>query len=100
MTLGALGFGNAVFGERTAADKILALLIARSKQEYIPPVTISAIYAAKRDLDNAFQWLEKAYEVRSRSLVWLAVGHEFDPLRTDPRYKDMLNRMGLEDQQR
>jgi tetratricopeptide (TPR) repeat protein len=97
--LGALGFGNAVLGERKAADETLALLIARSKLQYVPPVTISAIYAAKGDLENSFQWLEKAYEVRSRSLVWLAVGHEFDPLRKDPRYQDMLHRMGLEDRQ-
>lgn len=95
--LGALGFGNAVLGERKAAEETLALLIERSKQQYVPPVTVSAIYAANGDLENAFQWLEKAYEVRSRSLVWLAVGHEFDPLRGDPRYQDMLQRMGLED---
>jgi len=98
VALGALGFGNAVLGETKAADETLALLIARSKQRYVPPVTISAIYAAKGDLENAFQWLEKAYEARSRSLVWLAVGHEFDPMRKDPRYQDMLHRMGLENQ--
>jgi TolB-like protein/Flp pilus assembly protein TadD len=97
--LGALGFANAVFGERKAADETLALLIARSQEAYVPPVSISAIYAAKGDLENAFQWLEKAYEVRSRSLIWLAVGHEFDPMRKDLRYQDILHRMGSKDRQ-
>ena len=95
--LGALGLGQAMLGETKAADQTLAQLIARSKQQYLPPVTISAIHAAKGDLENAFRWLEKAYEVRCRSLAWLAVGHEFDPMREDPRYQDMLRRMGLEE---
>jgi hypothetical protein len=51
-----------------------------------------AIYAALGDLDAAFLWLEKAYEVRSRALVWLKVGHEFDPLRADPRVPRLIGK--------
>ena len=56
------------------------------------------IYAELGDLDRAFEWLEKAYETRSRSMVWISVSHDFDALRGDPRYRDIVRRMGLAEQ--
>ena len=79
------------------AQKILASLITRSEERYVAPTVITAIHAALGDMDRAFEWLERAYELRSRSLVWLKIGHEFDPLRSDPRYQDLLRRMRLGD---
>jgi len=53
------------------------------------------IYIGLGDRDKAFEWLEKSYLERSNSLLWLGVSPLFDPLRADPRFDDMLRRVGL-----
>ncbi len=93
--VGALGYGYARLGDPEKARGVLAELINSSEEGYVPPTLIAAIYGALDEVDNAFVWLEKAYQMRSRSLVWLKVAHEFDPLRSDPRLDDVLLRMGL-----
>jgi len=45
------------------------------------------------DKDRAFEWLEKAYEERAGRLVYLKVEHAFDPLRSDPRFGDLVRRL-------
>jgi serine/threonine-protein kinase len=95
--LGGAGFVLARAGERALAKEVLDELAERSGTEYVPPSLAASIHAALGELDEAFERLELAYAQRSRSLVWLSVGHEFDPLRADPRYGDLLRRMGLED---
>ncbi len=94
--LGGSGYVLARAGEHALAEGVLRELTRRSETEYVPPSVPASICAALGDLDRAFEWLEKAYALRSRSLVWLAVAHEFDPLRSDPRYEDLLRRMQLE----
>ncbi len=93
--VGALGYGYAIFGETKKAEEILNQLRARSSQTYVPAVAIMAIYATLGNLDEAVVWIKKAYEQRSRAMVWVRVGHEFDPLRETPQYKDIIVRMGL-----
>ena len=93
--LGSVGYAYAVFGQRSEAERCLKILTARAKEGYVPPTNLVGIYAASGDLDKAFEWLENAFQQRSRALVWLAVAHEFDPLRADPRYKAALKRMEL-----
>ena len=95
--LGGLGLVFARAGERALAEEVLRELTSRSETEYVPPSLAAGICAALGEVDQAFVWLEKAYTLRSRSLVGLAVAHEFDPLRSDPRYADLLRRIGLED---
>ncbi len=47
------------------------------------------------DNDGAFRWLEKAYEMRSPWLPWIAVDFLYEPLRDDPRLHDLLDRMNV-----
>ena len=47
------------------------------------------------DRDKAFEWLDKAYESRSEMLVWSKIDPMLDPIRTDPRFVDLLQRVGL-----
>ncbi len=61
----------------------------------IQPLNISYVYAALREADAAFEWLEKAYERRSMPLTWIRVNPIFDPLRSDPRSDDLLRRIGF-----
>lgn len=60
------------------------------------PMEIVYTYAALGDRDRAFAWLEKSFAVRDEWLVWLKVDPRIDPLRSDPRLKPLLKRIGVE----
>ena len=62
------------------------------------PVALAEMYSVIGEKDKAFHWLEKAFEEREGALVYLSVNPIFDPLRSDPRYKDLARRMGLPSQ--
>ena len=59
------------------------------------PVWLAITYAQLGDKERALQWLEKAYEERRSYLAYLNVDPEFDPLRSDPRFQDLVRRVGL-----
>ncbi|MFQ5463175.1 MAG: tetratricopeptide repeat protein [Phycisphaerae bacterium] len=92
----ALGQAYAGAGKVDAARKILADLIDESEHTYVRPHEIALLHASLGQKDQAFQWLDKAYEQRDAELVWLKVSPEFDPLRGDPRFDDLLRRIGLQ----
>lgn len=56
---------------------------------------IAFVYVELGDKEKTFEWLEKAFQVRGAKLPWFRLGPTFDPIRNDPRYKDLLKRMGL-----
>jgi serine/threonine protein kinase/tetratricopeptide (TPR) repeat protein len=93
--LAMLGRTYAASGQREEAMKVIAELNTRSKQAYISPYLIAAIYAELGQEDQAFQWLEKAYEDRSWWLIWLQVDPKLDRLRSNPKFADLLGRTGL-----
>lgn len=64
-------------------------------RRYVPPFMFAYVYARLGDADRAFEYLERAYEVGSGMLVFLAVHPAFMPLREDPRFDALLKRMGL-----
>jgi len=82
-------------GERRRALQTLAELKAASRQEYAYALGFARIYAGLGDKDQAFAWLEKGYEERSTPLYFLKVDPVWDPLRSDPRFNDLLHRIGL-----
>ncbi len=59
------------------------------------PLNVASVYAALREADAAFEWLEKAYERRQLTVTWIGVQPVFDPLRSDPRFQDLLRRFGF-----
>jgi TolB-like protein/Tfp pilus assembly protein PilF len=67
-----------------------------SMQRYVDPLGFAQIHAFLDEKDQAFEWLEKAYEERSPMLVYLRVNPLFDNIRSDPRFKAILKKMGLE----
>jgi adenylate cyclase len=85
----------AVSGDREKALKIIAKLQALAKSKYVSSFQIAAIYAGLGEKDQAFAWLEKAYEERSDGLVNLKAEQRFDNLRSDFRFKDLARRVGL-----
>jgi hypothetical protein len=81
-------------GKRAEAQKVLYDL---SKKKYVPPVTMAIIYMGLGEKDKAFQWLEKSYEERcSGPFDDVKVYPILDPLRSDPRFADLLRRMNLQ----
>ena len=79
-----------------ACTAIVELLKNKSRAEYISsPYKIATYYALMGDRDQAFDWLEKAYKERSARLEYIKSEDFFDSLRSDPRYADLLSRMGL-----
>src|SRR5713101_125746 len=81
-------------GYRGYYQEQLRLLKERSKQSYVAPVTIAIIYARLGDKESAFTWLEKAQRERT-GLFFIKVEPVYDPMRSDPRFRDLLHRAGL-----
>lgn len=94
-TMGALGQAYAAAGESDKAVKVLEELEKWSKHYYVSPFHRGRIYAALGRKDQAFAWFETAYEERSFYLSWFKVEPELDPLRSDPRFKSLLQRLSF-----
>jgi TolB-like protein/Tfp pilus assembly protein PilF len=83
-------------GKTAEARRILAHIKAKMKTSYVMPIEVAAVHAALGDRDEAFAWLEKAYRERCAYLYGIKCAAWFDSLRSDPRFTDLLRRIGLE----
>jgi len=90
-----LGWVYAVSGKRSDALKIAKEVEELSSHSYVDFYQLATIYAGLREKDEAFRLLEKGYEERSAGMLYLAVDPFWDNIRSDPRYADLLRRMGL-----
>jgi hypothetical protein len=61
----------------------------------INPLSVAYVYAALGEADAAFEWLEKGYERRQLTVPWIRLVPSLDPLRSDPRFQDLLQRIGF-----
>ena len=91
----SLAHAYALSGNGNQARKILAELIKLSQEEYVPPYEIATVYIGLKEKDEAFSWLENAYNERAGRLLWINVHPRFDPLHSDPRFADLLRRMNF-----
>ena len=82
-------------GWRGYFRKLLDRDLERSKREFVSPYEIADYYALFGDKTQAFRFLDKAYAERDRWLTVVKTEHDFDVLHSDPRYADLLRRMGL-----
>jgi TolB-like protein/Tfp pilus assembly protein PilF len=83
-------------GRRSDALRLLADLEKRKKAGYIPAGAFVNAYLGLAENELAFAWLEQAYQEQSNILEFLKVHPYFDPIRADPRFKDLLRRTGLQ----
>jgi len=95
LTKGGLGHLYAILGKKTEALTLLDELKQLAAREYVPPTSVALIYVGLGEKDEAFVWLEKAYEERSFQLQWLKVEPRWDSLRSDPRFANLMRRIGL-----
>jgi TolB-like protein/Tfp pilus assembly protein PilF len=83
-------------GRRNDADRLLAELQRRKRAGYVPAAAFVNAYLGLGENDQAFVWLEQAYQEQSNILLFLKVHPFFDPIRSDPRFTDLVRRTGLE----
>ena len=93
--LGMLGLAYGLAGRKGEATKILNELLALNKTRYVTPAALCNVYLGLGDKEQTFVWLEKAYEERSNYIAYLKVFPLLDPLRSDPRFAELVRRVGL-----
>jgi Flp pilus assembly protein TadD len=94
-SLGNLGYALAVSGKRSEALAILKELEGKYARQEAVGKDLATVYAGLGEKDRAFAWLEKDFQSRSGYLSGIGWAPQFDTLRSDPRYADLLQRMGL-----
>jgi TolB-like protein/DNA-binding winged helix-turn-helix (wHTH) protein/Tfp pilus assembly protein PilF len=80
---------------RRAVSREITLLKERAKNRYVSPMSVVDLYVQLGDKEQAMAWLEKAYQERASRLRYLKMDAVYDPLRADPRFQDLLRRIGL-----
>jgi adenylate cyclase len=91
-----LAITYAKMGRREDARRILDQLIEKSHQQYVAADLIATVYAALGEKGEAFRWLDRAFDEHSASMVSFTSHPEFRPLRSDPRFADLLRRIGID----
>ncbi len=91
----ALTRGRTEGGYTRAMHLGAEVLALRSKRSHVPGVRVARLYAHARDKDEVLRWLSKAYKDRESPLLHLSVAWDWDFLRTDPRFQDLLRQVGL-----
>jgi serine/threonine-protein kinase len=91
----ALQEGYRETGYRRAMKRAADTLAARSRRSHVPAVRVARLYAHAGENERTLYWLEKADAAREGPLIHLAVARDWDGLRSDPRFQDLLHRMGL-----
>ena len=94
-TADLIGKAYSVSGYKGAMQAWLDDLIRQSTHGYVAPLDIAILHARLGENEHALQWLEKGYQGRDATMVDIATEPVFDPLRSDPRFIDLLRRVGL-----
>jgi eukaryotic-like serine/threonine-protein kinase len=93
-----LGYAYAKAGKRAEARQIIAELAEKARERYVSSYEIAVIYVGLGENDRAYQWFDKAYDERSGWLPYLEVEPRLAPLRSDPRFRELVRRVGLASQ--
>ena len=89
------GYVYAKWGKREQAVETLRRLNEQSKQIYVDPYFFAVVYLGLSDKDQAFAWLERAYKEKSPFIPAIFKEPKWDNFRTDPRFKELMNRLGV-----
>jgi len=90
-----LGYAYGAVGDRAKAQHMLQQLKKMAQSRYVSPADVAMVEFGLGNKDHGFAWLQKAYQDHSRFLVTLKTEASLDPLRSDPRFVDLLRRMKL-----
>ncbi len=89
----ALVYG--LWGRKREATKIINKFMQASRHRYVYPTVLARAYIATDDREQALKWLERAYEEKDPGLFWLKVGPIYDPLRSEPRFQTLLQKLNF-----
>jgi len=93
--LAARGQISGACGQRAEAEAILGRFRELGEQRYATSYGVALVYAGLGENEEAFHWLDKAYDERSHWLVWLSLDPRWNGLRPDPRFDPLRRRVGL-----
>jgi Flp pilus assembly protein TadD len=94
--LGWLGLILGLAGRADEARGVLARLEAMSPADYVPPASVAWVYLGLRDVDRAFEWLDRAVDAHDQVMMPIKSYAFFDPIRDDARFHALLRKMRLE----
>jgi TolB-like protein/Flp pilus assembly protein TadD len=97
LALGFMGYAHALAGDRAEAETLLNILQEISLRKYVSPYSMLVIHLALGPKKRVFELLEQLYRECNDWLVWLRVSPELKSLRDDPRFKNLLRRIGFPD---
>jgi TolB-like protein/DNA-binding winged helix-turn-helix (wHTH) protein len=96
----ALGHAYGLSGDRAHARQVLDELKELATRQYVPSYDIAIVYLGLGDKEEAYRWLEKAFDERSAWMVYLNMDPRLDNLRSESRFTGLVRRVGLPDQSR
>jgi hypothetical protein len=82
-------------GKRAEALEMIRKLQERAQKDKIGIYEVALVYAGLGEKDQAFEWLEKAYDAHDKGMLYSKIDPCLDPLHSDPRFQDMLRRMNF-----
>ena len=97
LALGFMGYAHALAGQRAEAETLLSVLREIAQRKYVSPYSMLVIHVGLGPEDRVFELLEKLYEEGNDWLVWLKVSPELRFLRDNPRFKNLMKRIGFPD---
>jgi len=92
--VGSLGYAYGLAGRRSEAELILQELIGKEAEGLAEPFHVALVHVGLGNNEKALDWLEMAYEERNSHMLYLKQGAQFDPLRENPRFIRLIERMG------
>jgi serine/threonine-protein kinase len=95
-TIAGLGHAYARAGDKVKAQTMLSELELMAKTVYVEPTDLAAVHVGLGANDRAIEYLQKGYVQRGEDMAYLKVEPMWDPLRADPRFIDLLGKMGLD----
>ncbi len=96
---GDLALVYAAAGKRARAQQILEEFEEKAQREYVLPLALVLAHMAVGDLDGTFAWLDKVYEDHHAELIWMNRQPRYDPLRGDPRWRELMRKIGFTEAQ-
>lgn len=85
----------AAWGKQDEARNVLADLTQQAGQHYVCAYEVATVHAGLGDKESTLQWLEKGYQDRADCMAWAGSDPKLDGLRGDPRFEDLIRRMGI-----
>lgn len=95
VSMSSEGYALAKAGKPGEARDVLESLLKLAKERFVPPYQIAIVYNGLEDRDRTFEWLERGFEQRDPKMVFLRVEPKWNNLRSDPRFVDLMRRVGF-----